>query len=120
MKYKNNQNYTETNRKLLFIFKSMHKDKGESWIKRCFKRLPSVRPFLTSLHVEYWIIKGDVSLGDHRSMYIVSYDKKRKIYTCSCYNPLRKFSRWRQKRTCTHVGAVMLYKLRESLKKENE
>lgn len=96
----------------LATFRSMFEGKkGQAWIKRCVRRLPSVRRLSVSPIMEFWVVKGDPSLGDRRRTYIVTYDKKRRTYTCSCYEAIRKYSSWRRRRTCTHVGAVILYKL---------
>ncbi len=74
-------------------------------------RLKDVKPVFASRNVEQWIVRGNAKLGDRFKIYIVTlYPRERKSF-CSCYAPQRKFNIKRMKMTCTHVGAVYLYKL---------
>ncbi len=99
----------------LRIFRELFPDKGRSWFMRCFRRVRYVRKLSENERAEYWVVEGLPQLGDRRRSYIVRYDKRANIYYCSCYDPLRRFSSWRRRRTCTHVGAVILYKIMGNL-----
>lgn len=93
------------------ILSKLFPDKGNSWLRRCLRRLPYVKKLTENEKAEYWIIEGDFKLGDRGRSYIVRYDKRTQTYYCSCYEPTRKYSSWRMRKTCTHVGAVILYKI---------
>ena len=91
--------------------KRLFPNKGESWFRRCVLRLEDVHPIYISDNVEQWVVRGNSKLGDKYRFYIVTIYPKEGKHICSCYEPNRKYSRYRFKKVCTHVGAVYLYKI---------
>lgn len=90
---------------LLKAFKAEFKGKTESWVKRCVKRLKDV----DRLDPNTWIVKGRLSLGDHEAEYKVFTVHHH--YQCTCWDPDKPFSNARRIGVCSHVGAVILYRL---------
>jgi len=78
--------------------------KSESWYIRCLTRY--------MLGVEYsgktWIVKGYRELGDHYPYYYVNFLPKAEKYFCTCF--LNRYGKIREKKICTHIGAVILYR----------
>ncbi|RLF23176.1 MAG: hypothetical protein DRN15_06900 [Thermoprotei archaeon] len=91
--------------------KNIFPSKSSSWYRRCLKRLRSVKLVKVDPLYEYWIVEGDPSLGDRDRVYFVRYDVRNKRYICTCYTPTKRFSWSRAKKVCTHVGAVILYRI---------
>lgn len=58
-------------------------------------------------------------MGDYDQIYIVKYSEENGRYECSCYNPLKQWSRRRRREVCTHVGTVILLRLIELYKQRN-
>lgn len=81
--------------------------KGDSWIRRCIKRLDTIH----KIRKDVWYLRCMPELGDRRAFYLVEFDKKKGRYECSCYDKLSPWGERRRKEVCTHVGAVILAKL---------
>lgn len=90
------------------LFKSKFKDKSESWIRRCIKRLIDTS---SSPKPNTWIVRGRPILGDYEAFYIITLHRRDGRYSCTCYDPKKLFSYRRMKRICTHVGAVILWRI---------
>jgi len=79
-------------------------DKSESWYVRCLTRY-----MLGITHSgKTWIVKGYRELGDYYPYYYVNYLPKAEKYFCTCF--LNRFGKIREKKICTHIGAVILYR----------
>ena len=85
----------------------MFPHKSKSWIRRCIKRLPTVRKLCKNV----WFLRCMPELGDRRAYYLVVFDEKTGRYTCSCYDKLSMWGERRRKEMCSHVGAVILSRL---------
>ena len=87
--------------------------KSRSWYQRCLRRVRrgSVRRLTRG-----YVVLGDPKLGDAHTMYFVDYDEGEGRWRCSCYDPIRFWSQRRRAEVCTHVGAVVLYRILEGLR----
>ncbi len=92
--------------KILQKFREMFPNKSTSWIRRCIARLPDV---VEGKVRGVWFVRGNAKLGDAYSQYIVKYIAGK--YMCSCMERERPYHSRRRKELCTHVGAVILYRL---------
>ena len=91
--------------------KELFPDKSKSWFRRCVLRLDDVHSIYIGDDIEQWVVRGNPRLGDKYRFYIVTIYPKEGKHICSCYEPNRKYGRYRLKSVCTHVGAVYLYKI---------
>jgi len=55
-----------------------------------------------------WIVKGYRELGDHYPYYYVNFLPRTQKYFCTCF--LNRYGKIREKKICTHIGAVILYR----------
>jgi len=81
--------------------------KKKSWMARCVKRLPTVRQIAKNV----WFLRCLPQLGDKRAYYIVVLDEDKKVYTCTCYDEAAQWGAVRRRNVCSHVGAVVLYRI---------
>lgn len=94
-------------KKYLKILKEKFPYKSDSWFNRCLKRVNNVY----RLNKNMWFIRGTSSLGDRRQYYIVIYDRAKDKYRCTCYDAFSPGGGRRRREICSHVGAVILYKI---------
>ena len=79
-------------------------DKSESWYIRCLTR------YMLGITQsgKTWIVKGYRELGDYYPYYYVNFLPKAEKYFCTCF--LNRYGKIREKKICTHIGAVILYR----------
>ncbi|MCS7363875.1 MAG: hypothetical protein NDF54_00345 [archaeon GB-1867-035] len=94
--------------KAITIFKLKFKDKSQSWIRRCIRRLIDIS---ASPKPNTWIVRGRPILGDYEAFYIITLHRRDGKYSCTCYDPKKLFGYRRMKDICTHVGAVILWRM---------
>jgi len=92
----------------LHMLKSRFHGKSSSWFNRCLDRLTDVKK---AVKANTWIVRGRPELGDYEPLYIVTYTPEIRRYTCTCYDPRKPYGSHRMKSICTHVGAVILWRL---------
>jgi len=101
-RYKLNREYVLRILEALRYMYMSFPNKGESWYIRCLTRY--------MMGVEYsgktWIVKGYRELGDNYPYYYVNYLPKSQKYFCTCF--LNRYGKIREKKICTHIGAVIL------------
>ena len=93
------ESLTEALRELISTFP----DKPTSWFFRATYR---VLKNTVKRKKGYWIVQGLPELGDTKPVYFVTFSRGR--YHCSCFYTM--YGAVRQKRICSHIAAVMLYR----------
>lgn len=73
-------------------------------VKRAKRRLESI----TILSDQAWEVSGDPKLGDQYPEYLVTLPPGDRTYTCSCHSHFHGGTR--QKKMCSHVLAVILWR----------
>lgn len=83
--------------------------RGSAWLRRCMVRVGDVREVIEG---ELWIVEGRRELGDQDRRYFVfrRIVKGREVFTCTCQDPAKRFSSRRSRLTCSHIGAVLIYR----------
>jgi len=89
------------------VLRSMFPGKSDSWVRRCVRRLGTVR----RISRDVWFLRCVPELGDRRAYYLVKFNRETGRYECSCYDSLSPWGDRRRKEVCTHVGAVILSRL---------
>lgn len=95
-------------RRAILLFKKKFRDKPDSWVRRCIKRLVDIS---ATSKPDTWIVRGRPSMGDYEAFYIVTLHRREGKYNCTCYDPKKPFGYRRMKNICTHVGTVILWRL---------
>lgn len=78
-----------------------------NWAKRSMRRVGDV--FETDGRT--FFLRGRDDLGDKDITYRVWFDDRIGKYKCSCYSNRKRFGKYRERHICTHVGAVILYRM---------
>lgn len=91
------------------LLKREFPNKSKSWLLRAAIRFF----FIIDDKGDEWILKGIPSFGDLYNFYRVRFSSRRGKYECSCYNT--SFGNVRERRICTHIAAVIIYRKVKSL-----
>lgn len=111
----NNEILHEAKREFAFRFTL----KSESWFKRSCARFEDVTEVKRGLS---YVVRGRKPFGDKYRTYKVYYKgfdyRSEERFFCSCMYKWKKGARKREKKLCTHVGAVILFRIYQDLLKK--
>ncbi|RLE78489.1 MAG: hypothetical protein DRJ52_10355 [Thermoprotei archaeon] len=88
---------------ILADLKMRFPNKKETWIIRAGAR----SLFVEKISKKHWLVKGFKELGDYYEAYHVTKGPDNK-YHCSCHT--HTYGYVREKKICTHIGAVIAYR----------